>query len=89
MEKTRHSKQPTKSEEKRIEFILSHLSAKDRKIFLSELMTLTFAGKKSELLECVLDWEETAQINAVPLRKRKIMARYASLIRMISGECKA
>ena len=73
--------------EDRIVFILKNLSESDKVQFLSELIRLSLSGNSQEILDCILDWEETAEINSIPEKREKILTRYKSLNRKLSKKC--
>jgi DNA-binding protein Fis len=86
MAKARNSCTPI---EGRVRFILKNLSQDDRNQLLSELIELSLSANEKELLQCVLDWEETAEINSAPTKKKKLLSRYAVLTGLLSNKCNA
>lgn len=73
--------------EDRIYFILENLSEHERIEFLSELMRLSLSGNSQETFDCILDWEETAEINSIPEKREKIISRYISLKKQLLKKC--
>lgn len=70
-----------KKNNERINFILNHLTQKEKDEFLSEILNASLLEKK--VLEIILAWEATAEINANPSLKRKILLRAKKLDRFL------
>ncbi|MCX5884593.1 MAG: hypothetical protein NT096_01540 [Proteobacteria bacterium] len=63
----------------RVEFILKNLSKKEQREFLEEVLEHALSEKRGlstkDVKEIILSWEATAEINASPRSKNKILSR--------------
>lgn len=66
-----------KNNKERIDFILSHLNRKEKDDFLKEILEASLLEK--DVSRIMFDWEATAEVNADPLLKKKILLRVKSL----------
>jgi hypothetical protein len=70
--------------ESQVDFIVDHLSKKDKDVFLREMLTTTLSGGKCNNI--VASWHETAEINADPKRRRKLLLRKKMLFSLLQKD---
>ena len=67
--------------ESQVDFIVNNLSDEDKDTFLREMLMAVLSGAKP--FDIVASWYETAEINADPKRKKKLLSRKKKLLSLL------